>query len=426
MSNMKSLTYIHWKEDAKRIVLSNEDMKAKLKEVLATRKVAKTNTRIDDYINEDTYKAGIYGDYAELYMCENGKFVIYCNNVRDSKKNTKEHIFRADRIFQQKFMELNGCGLEKAFGFVDKSLKRCIPKQFYYVDKSICDKTLLMSSIDASSQYASGCLGSLPDSHDSLYYEHYVEPTAEYPFAFYASGHVAIYNELDTHEWLAHKLYKYLFRLNQKEPWPFRPLPKEQEHTILMKASPYSMEPTWRYFYDIKQSFPKDSKEYNHAKQVILEVMGQWHRKDKDQKRIMTYDDGGSFQLAHIVAVAIARGNQKILDKVEEIGLDFVVHICVDGIIYIGDEVFGQQKADLGVFYQEFTGVPTVIRDINVYMAKNKDNYKFKHAGYDLINNEEIDENKEYDFVDLYNLSSKERIGDIIKQWADQKDQKTE
>ena len=415
MSRMRKLNYIHWKTDAKRIVLSNDDMKAKLKEVLATRHEAKTNTRIEDYIGGDTYKAGIYCDYAELYMCENGKFVIYCNNVRDSYKNTKEKIYRADRIFQKKFMELNGCGLEKAFGFVDKTLKRCIPKQFYYVDKSIIDKTLLMSSIDASSQYASGCLGRLPDFHGAIYVDHYTKPTEEYPFAFYASGHVAIYNELDTHDWLAHKLWKYLFRMGNKEPWPFRPLPEEQEHTILMKASPYTMDSTWRYFYNIKQQYEKDSEEYLNAKQVILEVMGQWHRKDKDQKRIMTYDDGGSFQLAHIVAVAIARGNQKILNKIEEIGLDLVVHICVDGIIYIGKEIFGQQEADLGVFCQEFVGVPTVIRDINVYMAKNKDNYKFRHAGYDLINNEEIDEDKEYDFVDLYNLSAKERIGDIIK-----------
>lgn len=423
---MKELTYIHWKTDAKRIVLSNDDMKAKLKEVMSTRKVAKTNTKIADYINEDTYKAGIYGDYAELYMCENGRFVIYCNNVRDSKKNTKEHIARADRIFQAKFMELNGCGLEKAFGFVDKSLKRCIPKQFYYVDESIIDKKLIMSSIDASSQYASGCLGTLPDSHGSLYYEHYVEPNEEYPFAFYASGHIAIYNELDTHDWLAHKLFKYLFRLNPKEPWPFRPLDKSQEHTILMKASPYSMESTWRYFYNIKQSFPKDSKEYDHAKQVILEVMGQWHRKDKDQKRIMTYDDGGSFQLAHIVAVAIARGNQKILNKVDEINLARVVHICVDGIIYIGDEIFGQSGADLGVFCQEFVGVPTIIRDTNVYMAKDEHNYKFRHAGFDLLYNNDIDDDKIYNFEDLYHLSSKERIGDIIKKWADQEDQKIE
>lgn len=415
MARMRNLTYIHWKTDAKRIVLSNDDMKAKLKEVMATRKVAKTNTRIDDYINEDTYKAGIYGDYAELYMCENGKFVIYCNNVRDSYKNVKDKIPRADRIFQHKFMQLNGCGLEKAFGFVDKTLKRCIPKQFYYVDKSIIDKTLLMSSIDASSQYASGCLGMLPDSHTGIYIEHYAEPTAEYPFAFYASGHIAIYNELDTHDWLAHKLWKSLFRLDVHEPWPFRPLKKEQEHTILMKASPYTMDSTWRYFYNNKQQYPKDSPEYLEAKQIMLEVMGQWHRKDKDQKRIMTYDDGGSFKLAHIVAVAIARGNQKILDKIEEIGLDFVVHVCVDGIIYIGKEIFGQPEAHLGVFYQEFTGVPTVIRDINVYMAKDDHNYKFRHAGYDLVNGEDIDDNKKYDFVDLYNLTAKERIGDIIK-----------
>ena len=426
---MKELKYIHWKTDAKRVVLSNDNMKAKLKEVLATRHEAKTNTKIDDYINEDSYKIGLHGDYVELYMCDNGRFVIYCNNMVDSNKNNteKKKIYRADRIFQRKFMELNGCGLEAAFGFVDKSLKRCIPKQFYYVDESILDKKLIMSSIDASSQYASGCLGILPDSHDSLYYEHYMEPTAEYPFAFYASGHVAIYNELDTHDWLAHKLFKYLFRLDvskKKDPWPFRPLPKEQEHTILMKASPYHMDSTWQYFYDIKQSYEKDSEEYKEAKQVILEVMGQWHRKDKTQKTAFPYEDGGSFQLAHIVAIAIARGNQKILNKIEEIGLDFVAHICVDGIIYIGNEVFGQQEAHLGVFCQEFVGVPTIIRDINVYMAKDEHNYKFKHGSFDLLYNNDIDDQKEYDFDALMKLADermyedkkrKKQIGEEIR-----------
>lgn len=426
MANMRytNLRYIHWKTDAKRIVLSNDNMKAKLKEVLSNRKIAKSNTRIDDYINEDTYKAGIFGDYAELYMCENGNFVIYCNNVRDSQKNTSDKIYRADRIFQKKFIELNNCGLEKAFGFVDKTLKRCIPKQFYYVNKKYCDKKLLMSSIDASSQYASGCLGTLPDAHNCIRYDYHVDPTPEYPFAFYASGHIAIYGELDTHNWFASKLWPYLFRTKKKEPWPFRALPAEKEQTILMKASPYKMDSTWLYFYGNKQQYPKDSEQYLEAKQIILEVMGQWHRKDKDQKRIMTYDDHGSFQLAHIVAVAIARGNQKILNKIDEIGLDFVAHVCVDGIIYIGSEVFGLQDVNLGVFCQEFAGVPTIIRDINVYMAKDEQNYKFRHAGYDLLYNKDIDDNKVYNFEDLYQLETKERIGDIIKKWADQSDQK--
>ena len=430
MANMRHLNYIHWKTEAKRIVLSNDDMKAKLKEVITNRKIAKSNTKVNDYINEDTYKLGIHGDYAELYMCENGKFVIYCNNMVDSNKNDtiKKKIYRADKIFQKKFMELNGVGLEKAFGFTNKCFKRNIPKQFYYVDKSILDKKLIMSSIDASSQYASGCLGSLPDAHDGIVCNGRVLPNEQYPFAFYKSGHIAIYNELDTHDWLAHKLFECLFRINvksKKDPWPFQPLKDEDEITVLMPASQYNMESTWRYFYNIKQSYPKDSQEYLEAKQVILEVIGQWHRKDKEQKGIMPYEDGGSFQLAHIVAVAIARGNQKILDKIEEINLFNVVHVCVDGIIYIGKEIFGQQEANLGVFCQEFVGVPTIIRDINVYMAKDEHNYKFKHGSYDLLYNKEI-EDKIYDFDALYHLSSKERVGDIVRQWLEEKDQKTE
>lgn len=421
----KKLNYISWKTEAKRILLNNDDMKAKLQEVMSSRNIAKTNTKIADFINEDTYKTEIYGDYVELYMRENGKYVIYCNNLRDSTKNTTDKPVRADKIFQEKFIELNGCGLEKAFGFMGKTLKRCIPKQFDYLNKKYCNKTLIMSSIDASSQYASGCLGALPDAHNNLYLDHYAEPTEEYPFAFYASGHLAIYNELDTHKWVDNKLFPNLFRLKKNDDWPFRYLDKEHEHTILMKKSSYSMDSTWKYFYGIKQSYSKDSEEYNNAKLVMNKTIGCWHKKDKDKKRAFTYDDNGSFQLAHIVAVAIARGNQKILNKVEEIDLDAVAHICVDGIIYIGDKIFGQPGVNLGIFCQEFTGVPTVIRDINVYMAKDKNNYKFRHASYDLINGEDINDDKKYDFTDLYNLGKKERIGDLIKKWEDQKVEKT-
>ena len=282
-----------------------------------------------------------------------------------------------------------------------------------------------MSSIDASSQYPSGCLGKLPDMHGAQYIDHYAEPTEEYPFAFYATGHLAIYNELDTHEWFANKFWPYLFRFSKNdEDWPFRNLPQEQEHTILMKASPYMMDSTWNYFYLNKKNCHKDSVDYEIAKLIMNGTIGCWHRKDKAKKSIMTYDDDGSFKLAHIVAVAIARGNQKILNKIDELQMDAVAHVCVDGIIYIGDKVFGAQEARLGQFCQEFVGVPTVIKDINVYLAKNNEVYKFKHGGFDLIDNKDIDESKEYDFEDLDKLSVKERVGDMIKQWEDQRDQK--
>ena len=414
MHYRRKLEYIYWREDADRVTLNNDQMKAKLKEVFETRKQAATKTRIDDYWNEDTYWIDRKGDWVGLYMKENGRLVVYYNNVMDDAKN-KKRFFNADKLFQAKFKELNnGVGLQAAFGFIGKTLKRCIPKQFYYLNPTTVGKKLKMSSIDASSQYASGCLGRLPDAHTAILKKGRHEPTEEYPFAFYASGHCAEYGRYDTHEWLAHSLWPYMFRLGKEGDWPFRPLKDEEEETMLMKASPYTMDSTWRYFYDIKQSFAHDTDEYQAAKQVMVETMGHWHRKDSNKKIKNTYDDSGSFKLAHVVAVAICRGNQKILDKAEEIGIDLVAQICVDGILYVGSERFGAPEVELGAFNQEFTGVPTLVKEFNVYLAKNKDVYKFKHSCYDLIDGRDIDEDAKYDFADLDKLGKKERVTDLI------------
>ena len=76
-----------------------------------------------------------------------------------------------------------------------------------------------------------------------------MQPTEEYPFAFYASGHCAEYGVFDTHEWLGSPLFPYLFRLDQREDYAFNPLSDEEELTILMKASDYTMDSVWNYFY---------------------------------------------------------------------------------------------------------------------------------------------------------------------------------
>jgi hypothetical protein len=246
-----------------------------------------------------------------------------------------------------------------------------------------------------------------------------VEPTEEYPFAFYASGHCAEYGVFDTHTWMSSKYAFNLFRIDPKDEYRLRKLKDEEEETILMQASDYTMDSTWRYFYNNKQSLEKDSQEYKIAKLIMNKTIGCWHRKDKTKKRIMDYDDHGSYQLAHIVAIAIARGNQKILNMIDKIGEMFVIHVCVDGIIYLGDRKYGVDKTDLGVFSQEFTNADFQMAGINVYCAKQNDKcVKFKHGGFDLLNGEEIDEDQEFDFNDLYNLSAKEHVGDIL--WEDQ------
>ena len=409
----RKINYISWKDEAIKISLQNDEMVALLKTIKATRKRAPTRTKRADF-DESTYGYDQHGDYAELYLLENGQYKVYSTNVRDEQKNKKDGLKNVDIIFDSKFRELNGISLRRAFGFVDKTLKRCIPKQFYYINKKYCNKVLYASSIDASSQYPSGCLGKLPDMHTAIILHGRHQPTKEYPFAFYASGHLAIYNELDTHEWLSHKMFPYLFRLDENDDWPFRSLKDDEEETILMKASSYTMDSTWQYFYNIKRNFT-NGEDYDRAKLVMNKTIGCWHRKDKEKKRMMDYDNHGSYQLAHIVAVAIARGNQKILDMIDKIGQMFIVHICVDGIIYLGDYKYGQDEKELGLFSQEFIGAKLIMKDINVYCAR-KDNHcvKFRHGGFELLNGEPIDESKDFTFEDLNNLSCKVRVGDII------------
>ena len=417
MSNMiyKKLNYINWKYEAQKVRLSASEMKQKLAEVMATRTKTETKTKRADY-TELTYGIQKHGDYCELYLVENNKYIIYSTNMFDDKKNEDSEYTRPDRLFDYKFRELNNnTSLRVAFGFAHKDIKRCIPRQFYFINKKYCNNIYKASAIDASSQYPSGCLGRLPDYHTAIGVQGRVQPTEEYPFAFYASGHCAEYGVFDTHNWLGNPLFPYLFRIDQREDYAFRPLPDDQELTILMKASEYTMDSTWNYFYANKNSCAKDTVEYDEAKLIMNKTIGCWHRKDKAKKRIMSYEDHGSYQLAHVVAIAIARGNQKILDMVNKIGLQFVLHICVDGIIYLGDRKFGIDETRLGEFAQEFIGADFMMKDINVYCAKqNGSCIKFKHGGFDLYDGSVIDENRDYTFDDLNKLSCTQRIGELI------------
>ena len=419
MTNMiyKKIHYINWKTEAQIVVLSNDAMVEKLKVVQSTRTKAESNTKRVEFDNNH-YGIDRKGDYISLYIYENGKYFIYKNNVMDEDKNKKQgqQVKKVDVTFDLKFRELNGLSIRKAFGFVDKEFKRCIPKQFYFINQRLLNKILFASAIDACSQYPSGCLGRLPDSHSMIKVKGRILPSKEYSFAFYSSGHCAEYGKFDTHNWLANKFAPYLFRLSKSEPYPILFQKEDEEFTYLMKPSKYSMDAVWKYYFNIKNSKEKQSEEYLQAKLIMNKTIGCWHRKDKSQKEIMSYDDHGSYQLAHIVAIALARGNQKILDMIESIGSAYIVHVCVDGIIYLGDRKFGQEKAELGAFTQEFIGADFKMKAMNVYCAiKNGECVKFKHGGFDLLNGEEIKNKKDFKFEDLENLDTKERVGEIIK-----------
>lgn len=415
MSNKmyNSIKYINWQEEAEKIPVTIEEMKEALREVASIRSEVKGPKTLRSQYTHDTYKIERKGTYVSiLYLDREDHYKIITTNAFDDSKNEKKSKIRTDRAFDLKFIELNGLSLRKAFGFSERQFKRNVPKQFYYLNSKAVGKEFIGGSVDACSQYPSGCLGKLPDAHHMMTVRGRAKPTAEWPFAFYKSGHLAIFGELDTHNWLVSKYMPCLFR-GPKEDWPLQPLRDEDEETVLMKASEHTMDSVWDYYYGIKSKASHDSEEYLEAKLVMNSTIGYWHRRDADKKHKGTYDDHGSYKLAHVVAVAIARGNQKILDKCREIGEMKVVHICVDGIIYAGPQEYGQSSSELGKFKQEFSDCAVRIDGMNVYAAE-KDNkpVKFKHGGYDLIYGHDID--GEYGIRDLSALSKKETIGDIL------------
>ena len=180
------------------------------------------------------------------------------------------------------------------------------------------------------------------------------------------------------------------------------------------------MDSTWDYFYEKKKSCAKGSKEYKSAKLVMNQTIGCWHRGDKDTKsKNRDYDNGSSYRLAHIVAVTVARGNKKILDMCKRIGYLRVIHICVDGIIYMGAD---KQASDdpktikIGEFEQEFAGANFKMMQINCYAAeKDGKIVKFKHAGFDSIYGHKIEEDELHGIDELGKLERTETIEEIMK-----------
>lgn len=427
-----SIFYIDWQKEATCEILTAEEMIAKLKELKETRTRIKGSPKAEikarDKFDLTNYHIKIKGDYVDVYLYEKSGYKIYTNNFKDQSKNkTAEALtggIRPDILFDAKFKHFNGISVRRAYGFVEATFKACIPKQFYYINDRFRSDTqkirkVVASSIDASSQYPSGCLGRLPDAHTGVRVDHYMEPTEEYPFAFYNDGHCAEYGVFNTRNWLTSEFAPYLFRFDQSHRYCLLNLPDDQITTILMKPSEYTMDETWHYFYDQKKQCKKGTAEYEDAKGVMNKTIGMWHRKDKDEKANgYDYNNHGSYQLAHIVAIAIARGNQKILNKIEEIGAPHILHVCVDGIIYKGSYKHGIDESKLGEFAQEFIGADFVMTDYNNYIALQDDHcIKFKHGSFDLLNGQPIDENKDFIIEDLFHLTQKDRVVNYL--WED-------
>lgn len=398
---------IYWKKEAMHIKLTQDEYQKKLNEMKNTGKFTTERMSRSAWKNgswhEDLAKQWVTG-WISLYTKEHNQYYIYSTNCINDEKNHRDDNMtgrHAIHALHSKFKELTGVSFKKAFGYVDSEFKRCVPKQFYYINKRHLNHFIPnISSVDFSSHYPSCACGRLPDEHTAIRINGTVAPTEEYPFAFYIrSGHLAEYNVFDTHKWVKYGFYKpylnSLFRRNG-EPDAFEIIPPKEDITILMKASKYEMTDCWKHFYAIRKQNPL-------AKLVMNASIGYMHTQ--------TYKE---YRLSHIAAIIIGRANQKMLNVLKKIDSPSILQVCVDGCMYIGNEEYGVHEKALGNLEQEYTGKPGILRNMNVYIVDMGDGTcKKRHGGFNIMKNGSKIDDKYHGLEEIYEWAKIDYIEEV-------------
>jgi hypothetical protein len=390
MLNLRhKLKYINWKEEAKKNYNLTIDEFDQLLNIFKMHghKITEPNSKtIRSKWTAMSYATTRCGNYCTLYCytIERG-YEIYTTNSFDDQKNNGE--FRtvgsnSIRIFNEKFKEITQTTLLRAYGSAPEEFKICIPKQFYYLNDQYKDKVFIGSEVDKCAHFPSSSLGKLPTYKGAIKVAGIVEPTEEYPFAFYLeSGHVAIYNELNTRTWLDEPLdiQAQLFNLKLHHPH------KKDGSTILMKASDVKLDDVWKFFYEKRH----ENESY---KIVMNATIGYFHTKAYNRHK-----------LAHLAAVIIARANQYMIDLIHKIGYQYIAQVVVDSITYKGGHIYGVEDKALGLLHQEYNRKVIKIKALGSYMVMDGDKVvKVRHGGYNVYENgEKITMENTTSFLDM-------------------------
>lgn len=418
--------YINWHEEATEIELNTLDFNKKLEEVRKTLTRVKTldggRTKRENFPpnSYDEYVPAKYRDKQYRIYCRIGnKYFIYKTH-RFGKTINKEGCKSPYDAVVDRFRMRTGLGRDSmynAFGTVEYEYRKCVPiplcyfNPMYKSDSSIfMNKIEHISCIDGCSQYPTALCDKLPDAKTSKEVKGTVKPDSEYEFALYLkSGHVAVYNEFDTHAWETHTWGNIIYRHRNETVAP------EDDVTILMKASKYTFKEEMEYFFNIKETYPKDSVDREEAKLVMNAFIGTMWMNNPVAYSKRKY--------AHLVAVAQARALQKMLNQLDRLHVLDVIHICVDGIIYQGTQVLGTVERKLGNFEQEILDAEMVIKEYNTYVIK-KDNevIKSKHGSYNTyLDGTPIVKLKDYKELFMLKRTDNSSDYDTIKDYREKK-----
>jgi len=386
--------YIYWKNCAEKHKLKHEDFENKILECikLGYKKVFPTTIRKDWVPNsysllcKEVKSTGKPKSTISMCIYDGVNYYYYYTDARDDNKNIDEKD-NTMSIFKDKFEERTGTTLLNNFGAVSQDYKKLVPLPLYYISNEFAKEKWInnVSKEDYSSQFPSCAMGILPTSIGSVELDGYYGPTEEYPFAFYPdSGHIAIYNEFDTHNYKRMiEAYSAKSESYEKDEtkWIANYNNKDTK-TILMKKANYSLE-EFEYFYNLKNNYAKGTKEYNDAKLLMNKTIGKFH-----QNNPMFYF---GLPFAHVSSVIKWRANIKMFHTLIQIGEYNIIQVIVDGIIHKGKPI-GTYEKKLGNLIIEYNNAKFIQRGINAYIIKSTSNEERFHAGFDTNISKDITE----------------------------------
>lgn len=330
--------------------------------------------------NNNTYVLVSNKTYKSLLICKNMK-IYYCYYSLAAKTNNdissevEQHMNDLAKTNKNKGLghqaaQIIDDMLKKEYNN-DKSLyatlsgshykdiwtatKLCVPRQIGWINPLSIKKVINNCfKADVSSAFPAQLIKAIPTLKYSKKVIGRVEPTEEYPFAFYLnSHHLAIYNELDTREDNKNVYLKQCVN-NYKEV--------EEEVTLLCKAAPISLKNIMNKLYEIKNS-ATTQEEIARAKLTMNACIGYFQ---------YNKHPGLSF----VSAVVIARSNHFILEQVNQLikEKNIIQYIATDSIVWQGkDSNVSTEEKYLGSFTKEYNNCSFYGVKVGAYQIKKED-----------------------------------------------------
>lgn len=358
IENDRAITYVNFRKEAKYHYGVKQEEFGKMTECLDPSKMAKHKTLRSEWRRPGTWLLIREGDYDSLAINEGGRFHIYtCNQFDDEKNNgLYRHVGQDSRkLVDSLMMEQYGVDIKQAYGTCPRAMKDFVPKPVYFIDTRYSDVTQRNVWLeDYSSNYpAMGC-GNLPTWEGHIEVDGEVEPTEEYPYAYYlGTNQYAEYGRVDSRKWSEYGA--------AADNVVSRMIPGKPAKTILCKASPYTMTKIWQNLYRRKKEGDPD------AKIAMVSTIGTLH------------PDRAKFPAQyHVAATILSRAVQQHLDMYKRMTADgaIVYQMVVDSFIYTPGSVrgYGSRFKTLGGLFTEISGLKyDQTNAINQYVFWNKD-----------------------------------------------------